>query len=33
LSEADWVAVREGDAEIARGESVTLEDLKHELGL
>ena len=33
LSDEDWAAVREGDAAIARGEIVTLEDLKTELGL
>ncbi|MDZ4796816.1 MAG: hypothetical protein SGI92_01535 [Bryobacteraceae bacterium] len=33
LSDADWAAVREGDAELARGEFVTLEDLRHELGV
>src|SRR5580692_1607866 len=31
LSDEDWAAVREGEAEIARGEFVTLADLKHEL--
>lgn len=30
LSDADWAAVREGDAEFARGEVVTLEALKAE---
>lgn len=33
LSEADWAAVREGQAQIARGEVVTLEELKSEFGL
>ena len=33
LSNEDWAAIREGDAEIARGEFVTLDDLKLELGL
>jgi len=33
LSEADWAAIREGETEIARGEFVTLDDLKIELGL
>lgn len=33
LTEADWAAVREGDAAIARGEFITLDDLKRDLGL
>jgi len=33
LGDADWAAVREGDAEFARGEVVTLEELKREFGL
>ena len=33
LTEADLEAVREGELEIARGDLVTLEDFKHELGL
>jgi hypothetical protein len=33
LSDEDWAAVREGEAEIARGEFVTLDDMKRELGL
>ena len=33
LSEADWAAVREGHAQIARGDVVTLEELKSEFGL
>jgi hypothetical protein len=33
LSDEDWAAVHEGEAEIARGEFVTLADLKHELDL
>ena len=33
LSDADWAAVREGDTEIARGEFVTLEELKGEFAL
>ena len=31
LTEEDWIEVREGEAEIARGEFTTLEDLKREL--
>lgn len=31
LSDEDWAAVREGEAEIARGEFVTLAELKREL--
>ena len=33
LSDEDWAAIREGQAAIARGEFVTLEDLKKDLGL
>src|ERR1039457_2574764 len=33
LGDADWAAVREGDAEFARGEVVTLDELKREFGL
>ena len=33
LSDEDWAAIREGKAAIARGEFVTLEDLKKDLGL
>lgn len=33
LSDADWAAVREGDAEFARGEFVDWDDLKRDLGL
>ncbi|OGR29936.1 MAG: hypothetical protein A2139_10620 [Desulfobacca sp. RBG_16_60_12] len=33
LSEEDWAAIGEGKAAIARGEFVTLEDLKKDLGL
>ena len=33
LSEADWAAVSDGDAQVARGEFVTLEELKRELAL
>ena len=33
LSEADWAAIREGRAAIARGEFVTLEELEKDLGL
>jgi predicted transcriptional regulator len=33
LSEGDWAAIREGRSAVARGEFVTLEDLKKDLGL
>ena len=33
LSEADWEAVRQGEAAIASGEFTQLDDLKRELGL
>ena len=33
LSDEDWAAIREGKAAIARGEFVTLEELKKDLGL
>jgi hypothetical protein len=33
LSAEDWQAVREGEAAIARGEFVTIDELKRELGL
>jgi hypothetical protein len=33
LSNEDWVAIREGRAAIARGDFVTLEELKKDLGL
>jgi hypothetical protein len=33
LSDEDWAAIHEGEAEIALGEFVTLADLKHELDL
>ncbi|MFZ5449748.1 MAG: hypothetical protein ACOZFS_14045 [Thermodesulfobacteriota bacterium] len=33
LTDEDWAAIREGEAAIARGEFVTLEDLKKDLGL
>ncbi len=33
LSDADWAAIREGKEAIARGEFVTLEELKKDLGL
>jgi predicted transcriptional regulator len=33
LSDSDWVAIREGREAIARGEFVTLEELKKDLGL
>jgi predicted transcriptional regulator len=32
LSDEDWAAIREGREAIARGEFVTLEDLKKDLG-
>ena len=33
LSDEEWAAIREGREAIARGEFVTLEDLKKDLGL
>jgi hypothetical protein len=33
LSDSDWAAIREGREAIARGEFVTLEELKKDLGL
>ena len=33
LGDADWAAVREGDAEFERGEVVTLDEVKREFGL
>lgn len=33
LSEEDWAAIREGQEAIARGEFVTLEELKKDLDL
>ena len=33
LSDEDWAAIREGREAIARGEFVTLEELKKDLGL
>jgi len=33
ISNEDWAAIREGKAAIARGEFVTLEELKKDLGL
>ena len=33
LSDSDWAAIREGRETIARGEFVTLEELKKDLGL
>jgi hypothetical protein len=33
LSDSDWAAIREGREAITRGEFVTLEDLKKDLGL
>ena len=33
LSDEDWAAIREGKEAIARGEFVTLEELKKDLGL
>ena len=33
LSDEDWAAIREGKAAIARGEFITLEELKKDLGL
>jgi predicted transcriptional regulator len=33
LSNQDWAAIREGKEAIARGEFVTLEELKKDLGL
>jgi predicted transcriptional regulator len=33
VSDEDWAAIREGQEAIARGEFVTLEDLKKDLGL
>ena len=33
LSDSDWTAIREGREAIARGEFVTLEELKKDLGL
>ncbi len=32
-SDSDWAAIREGREAIARGEFVTLEDMKKDLGL
>jgi hypothetical protein len=33
LSDEDWAAIREGKEAISRGEFVTLEELKKDLGL
>jgi predicted transcriptional regulator len=33
LSDEDWAAIRQGRKAIARGEFVTLEELKKDLGL
>jgi hypothetical protein len=33
LSDTDWAAIREGREAVARGEFVTLEELKKDLGL
>jgi hypothetical protein len=31
-TESEWAAIRKGEEEVARGESISLTDLKHELG-